>query len=164
MSLHTSTIDPNFLPNLPGFRARPHQSGGKKQFFMLVGGQVFLKDEYIPPATDDDAHSVGTFGSATINKTRKLTAPSVQPITLNFTAYFEECPEGERVPQVRVCHIYFFTEDGSLKVVEKAEQNSGTNQGTLVKRNIIMKENCTPIVEEDFQTGSVITIYGRTYK
>lgn len=164
MSLHTATIDTNFLPNLPGFRPRPSPSGSKKQYFRLVGGQVFLKDEYIPPLTDDDAQSVGTFGgSTTISKARKLVAPDRTPITLNFTVYFEERPEGQRTTQIRVANILFFTEDGSLKVVEKPQENAGVSQGTIVKRTIINKPNGAPIVEEDFGTGATITIYGRHF-
>lgn len=164
MSIHTNTIDPTFLPNLPGFRPRAVRAGPKKSYFQLVNGTVILKDEYIAPATDDDAHSIATFGSATVSKARKLVNPANQAITLNFTAYFEEYVEGERLPQVRVCNIYFYTEDGSLKVVEKPQQNSGVNQGTIVKRSIINKPNGTPIIEEDFQTGSTLVIYGRNYK
>eukprot|EP00981_Chlorochromonas_danica_P009524 scaffold2721_cov181-Ochromonas_danica.AAC.2 len=112
---------------------------------------------------DDDNTSIHSLANTTVSKARKLVDPSLQPIILNFIAYFEERPEGERQVLIRICNIYFYTEDGTIKVVEKPQDNSGVTQGTLVRRAIINKTNGTPFIEEDFRTGAVITIYGRNF-
>jgi hypothetical protein len=158
------SLDPKFLPNLPGYRSRLGQTGAKKQFFKVQEGEVFLKEEYMPEfvPNDDDGTSVVTLGNSTISKARRMLNPASQSAILNFTAYFEENAIGER-PQVRHCHIYFYTEDGSIKVVEKPQMNSGVAQGTIVKRNVIKKPNGTPIIEEDFQPNANINIYGRIF-
>jgi EF-hand domain-containing protein 1 len=86
-------------------------------------------------------------------------------IILHFNAYFMETTDGNREPQVRNVNIYFYVEDGSIKVVEKPQLNSGVSQGTLVLRSVIMKEGGqSPFTEEDLLIGECITIYGRHYK
>jgi hypothetical protein len=167
MSLHsTGGYDPKLLPNLPGFRSKGIQAGPKKSCFQIVNGQAFLRDEYIPQTQNiepDDGTSIHSFTQNTINKARKQLAADKQNVILNFLAYFTESVDGTSRPQVRQCNIFFFVEDGSLKIVEKPVLNSGVSQGTLVKRAILNKPDGTPYVEEDLNIGTVITIYGRSF-
>lgn len=160
MSVNSQSISPNFLPNLPGFRPKLPVGGGKKSYFKLVDKQVFLKDEYIPQF--DDEGSIGSFGASTVSKARKQVADSSKNVILHFQGYFMETVEGSPEPQVRNVNVYFYVEDGSIKVVEKPQMNSGVTQGTIVKRAVIMKEGGNiPITEEDLRVGECITIYGR---
>jgi EF-hand domain-containing protein 1 len=87
-------------------------------------------------------------------------------ITLTYQAYFEERPIDASAAgtQVRKCNIYFFMEDGSLKIVEKPQLNSGVSQGTLVRRTVIAKPDGSPITEHDLVVGETLTVYGRHYK
>jgi hypothetical protein len=170
MSLH-STIDPKFLPNLPGFKPKAPQTGFKKSYFKLCDGQVFLKDEFVPQAAggslDGDEASLTSFApsaSQTISKARKQLALQNANVILTFAAYFEESVDGSNKPQVRQCNIFFFIEDGTVKIVEKPQMNSGVSQGTLVKRSILYKPDGNPYMEEDFRIGDSIRIYGRTYR
>lgn len=159
------SIDPNFLPNLPGFKTRTLPAPGKKQYFKLVDGQVFLKDECIPASSSlDDEGSVTSFGNTTVTKARLQLSLKNANVILKFRAYFEEYVEGTTAAQVRQCDIFFYVDDGSLKVVEKAVVNSGVQQGILVKRGIINKQDGTPFVEEDFRVGEWIVIYGRKFR
>ncbi|RYY82454.1 hypothetical protein EON63_13290 [archaeon] len=162
MSQHVA--DQSFLPNLPGFRSRPPNTGSKKHYFKLVNGSVFLKDENLPGAgPEDDNNSVGTLGQSTITKARKMLHTSKAAAILNFTAYFEETLPSSPDPLIRSCNIFFYTEDGSLKVVEKPQANAGVTQGTLVKRGVILKSNGTPVMEEDFRPGQGLMIFARHY-
>lgn len=167
MSLQsTGGIDPKLLPNLPGFRAKPANTGFKKTYFKLVDGQGFLKDEYVPPlgTLEGDEGSVASFANTTVSKARKQLALQNANVILNFGGYFEEYVEGSNRAQVRYCNVFFFVEDGTLKIVEKPVINSGVSQGTLVRRAVITKADGTPFVEEDFHIGDWITVYGRNYR
>lgn len=160
MSQHSTTmIDPKYLPNLPGFR--PHQirkSAGRKSCFDVVGGEVYLRPQYIPPADDHNEGSVTSIGNTIVTKARKQLLTTRNTI-LNFSAYFQEA-DGN----VRYCNIYFYVENGTLKVVERPQVNAGVTQGTLVRRTVIARPDGQPISEEDLHVGSTVTIYGRQYK
>lgn len=158
----TLNIDPKFLPNLPGFRPRPNNSGKKRHCFDVVNGQVFLRPDFIPENSIAEG-SVASIGSSIVQKARKQLSLE-QKVVLNFLAYFEEVVDEKSPPQVRYCNIYFYCEDGSVKVVEKPQINSGVPQGTLVKRAIIPNQDGSVMKEDDFHVGRVIVIYGRSYQ
>lgn len=160
------SVDPNFLPNLPGFRAKQPPVAAKRQFFKLCEGQVFLKDEYIPPpgSIEGDEGSIASFGNSTVNKARLQLSLKNANVILKFHAYFEEYIEGSNVAQVRQCDLFFYVDDGSMKIVEKAVVNSGVQQGILVKRSVVMKPDNTPYLEEDIHVGEWIIVYGRKFR
>jgi hypothetical protein len=165
MSVYSS-IDNAFLPNLPGFRAKDPSTGTKKQHFTLVNGQVFLRDDCLPTfggADSADDASAMTFGSQSITKIKKNTMS--ESITLTFQAYFEERPDNSHAKsaQVRKCNIYFYANDGTIKVVEKPQLNSGVSQGTLVSRALIQKPDGSTITVDDIRLGEELVIYGRHY-
>ena len=130
-----------FLPNLPGFRAREYHSGTKKSYFTLVDGKPFLRRE-----VQVDNSSLNLADDASLTSTSLVSSTSslnVRPklrthienvnIILAFNTYFEE-----QVPfassrgnenRIRKATIYYFTEDGTLSVVEKPQKNSGMPQG-----------------------------------
>lgn len=132
---------------------------------MKMDGNVFLKDEAVVAVDSDDNFSItSSIAQSTVMKARKAVANPSQNIILHFNAFFTEMVEGHAEPQVRNCSIYFYVEDGTVKVVEKPVVNSGVTQGTLVRRAVIMKHDNTPYVEEDFIVGDCVTIYGRYFK
>jgi hypothetical protein len=163
MSIQSSSIDPKYLPNLPGFRSRMIKPSGKKSCFDLVDGEVYLRPQYIPPAAETDDASVVSIGNTIVTKARKHLLSS-KNLILHLYAYFEESPDGYSAPQIRHCNIYFYVENGMIKVVENPQQNSGVSQGTLVRKNVIPRSDGTPYSEEDLQIGNTITIYGRNFK
>eukprot|EP01038_Epipyxis_sp_PR26KG_P005599 gene5599-7728_t len=163
MSITTESSN-SFLPNLPGYRSREIKKGPKKSFFKLVNGQVIQKEDYLPPlgsSGEDDGGSLASVGSP--SKTKRLYLDDIGKI-LNFQAYFEELPDNGDPVRIRKCNIYFYLEDKTLKVVEKPQINSGVSQGTLVRKSEINKPSGLPFSPEDFQIGSQVVIYGRTYK
>mmetsp|Transcript_14106 Transcript_14106/g.23465 ORF Transcript_14106/g.23465 Transcript_14106/m.23465 type:complete len:613 (-) Transcript_14106:247-2085(-) len=164
MSLYSSSIDKSFLPNLPGFRSKPTPSGYRKHIFQIVNGQVIEQDRAITSGSEvmDDA-SVTSIGNTIATLHKRKPTMEMQGLTLTFQAYFEERPI-DRPAQVRKCNIYFFIDDGSLKIVEKPQVNSGVSQGTLVKRAVIPKADGTPVTEYDLRIGENLTVYGRTFK
>ncbi len=165
MSVYSS-VDNHFLPNLPGFRAKELNTGPKKQHFTLVNGQVFLRDECLPAIGngDGDDSSVMTFGSQSMTKTKRNIA--TENLILTFQAYFEERPDNSHAKssQIRKCNVYFYLEDGTIKIVEKPQLNSGVSQGTLVSRTVIMRSDGTPVIPEDIRLGEELVVYGRHYK
>lgn len=173
MSISSSTIDANFLPNLPGYKPRVLPSAQKKHYFGIVEGGTFLKDDesFLPSLSGSaaadfaDDFSVTSIGNTTATRAKRKANMNSDRVTLTFKAYFEEDPVANSAgaKQVRQSIIFFFTEDGSLRVVEKAQLNSGVSQGTLVRRSVIAKEDGNPITEYDMIMGQSLKIYGRVY-
>lgn len=165
MSVYSNSIDNSFLPNLPGFRPQGPKTGYKKHFFNIVNGQIVEKDPTMQMIADvgDDA-SVNSIGNTTASLCKRKPKMGMTNITLTFQAYFEERPIDSNATQIRRCNIYFFIDDGSLKVVEKPQLNSGVSQGTLVQRAVIPKKDGSPITENDLIVGEDLTVYGRVYR
>lgn len=111
----------------------------------------------------DDASTM-TFGSQTVSKIKKNYM--LDSLTLTFQAYFEERPDNSHAKnaQIRRCNIYYYVNDGTVKVVEKPQPNSGVTQGTLVARTVIVKPDGMPLEAEDIRIGEELVIYGRHYK
>jgi hypothetical protein len=88
---------------------------------------------------------------------------------LHFLAYFQE-PVHESPKEnfrVRQCVIYFYMEDGSMKVGEPKVENSGIPQGTFVKRHKIPKpleQGGGYYTHTDLNCGITITIYSRSFR
>ncbi len=163
MSLST-TIDPKYLPNLPGFRPRQIKNTQKISCFDIIEGEAYLRPQYIPPSNEPvDDLSVTSIGNTIVTKARRqVLSPS--NMILNYSAYFEERVEGQRQTQVRYCNIYFYVENGTIKVVEKPQVNSGVSQGTLVRRTMLPRPDGNPYCEDDLRIGNTMVIYGRYYK
>ena len=166
MSVYSNSIDQNFLPNLPGFRPHTLKTGAKKQYFNIVNGQIVEKESVLPMISngDMDDASVNSIGNSTASLNKRRSKLGDENLTLTFQAYFEEHPIGSNSTQIRKCNIYFFTEDGSLKIVEKPQLNSGVSQGTLVRRAVIPKSDGSVISEYDLVIGEDLIVYGRSYR
>lgn len=165
------------LPNLPGYRFAPGKSslanpGAKKSAFTFVRGEIFLKDDFIPPNSASQEHgSVANIGAASAQASKSGRGKSRQGaenvnITLTYQAYFEELAEKGDGHELRVrrCNIYYFLENGTMAIVEKPQLNSGIPQGTLVRRGIVHKPDGAPFYPEDLRLGEEIVVYGRRYK
>ena len=112
----------------------------------------------------DDNSTTISIGNYSPSKTKvKGIKESNDPI-LCFNTYFEEKVDGKNELQIRVCNLYFYTEDGSIKIVEKPVLNAGVTQGTLVRRAVILKNDGTSICEDDIMVGCRLQIYGRYFR
>ena len=110
-----------------------------------------ISKEFNPEKTSDSksfSQSIyqNPFGTGDI--TEKFT-PSYQKLdkqVLQFRGYFQEsvverAAENHRIRSVKV---YFYLEDSSIMISELKQTNSGTPQGTFLKRQIVNKPGCTP--------------------
>lgn len=84
---------------------------------------------------------------------------------LRFAAYFQEpvFENPQETFRMRHCNIYFYLEDGTIMVSEPRVDNSGMNQGVLVKRHRISKPDGTPYGFQDLLTMPSVVMYARTY-
>lgn len=164
MSVYSNSIDSNFLPNLPGFRPKSLPTGYKKKYFDVVNGIVVEKEPFFPQLEAPEDQSVNSIGNATASlNRRKVHQPT--GLTLTFQAFFEERPFDSSVGnQIRKCNIYYFIDDGAIRIVEKPQLNSGVPQGTLVRKSVVTKSDGSPITEKDLILGEDLTVYGRTYR
>ncbi|XP_067013861.2 EF-hand domain-containing family member C2 [Anabrus simplex] len=88
---------------------------------------------------------------------------------LCFDAYFQETAQEREgyAFHVRKCKIFFFLEDGTIKVSEPKVDNSGIPQGTLLSRQRIpfpppRHADFYDII--DFNIGNQVEFYGRVFK
>jgi len=158
------------LPNLPGYKACHAPKGQKTKAFTFVNGQIFMKDESLPPVEKGAADSqsvtnIGAAGSSMLAGKKTLKSENIN-MTLTFQCYFEEVYEQGEQEEVRIrkCNMYYFLENATMAIVEKPQLNSGLPQGTLVRRGIVHKEDGTAYGPEDFRLGEEIMVYGRAYK
>mmetsp|Transcript_22970 Transcript_22970/g.59968 ORF Transcript_22970/g.59968 Transcript_22970/m.59968 type:complete len:542 (+) Transcript_22970:29-1654(+) len=97
---------------------------------------------------------------------------------LRFTAFFKESVVESNVEQFRVreCTILYYLEDDTVQINELVTSNSGMPQGTLVRRERVLKSGklVTTFDDDlppeayfgphDFNVGIEVTVYGRTFK
>ncbi|EZA50209.1 EF-hand domain-containing family member C2 [Ooceraea biroi] len=156
------------LPNLPGFsfdknlgRTRFHKS----QHFDKIHDGVY----YLSEKADTNAYSRY---SSIYPRGEAPEIPSwlaYDGQRLMFKAFFQETVQErwKTAFYIRVVNISFFLEDGTMKVVEPSVDNSGLEQGVLVKRQRIpipdpVKYRYYDIL--DLNIGKEPEIYGRVYK
>ena len=83
--------------------------------------------------------------------------------TLAFEAYFvESAVDGRDRP--RRCVLRYYLEDGTVDVCEPKTDNSGLEQGRLLKRHRAVAANGAPLTHADFVVGGVLSLYGRAYR
>ncbi|KAG8329790.1 EF-hand domain-containing member C2 [Homalodisca vitripennis] len=89
---------------------------------------------------------------------------------LAFDAYFQESIHEVHGYNhlVRKCRIYFYLEDGTIKVVEPKVANSGIPQGCLMARQRIRLPKSSGSDEFydiiDFNIGKTVELHGRVFK
>ncbi|KAJ1438820.1 hypothetical protein B484DRAFT_444336 [Ochromonadaceae sp. CCMP2298] len=159
MSL-SSSVDRSFLPFLPGYRGHVPARGPKRNFFTIVNGEVIEKEGLFPSELPEDS-SVMSIGKPRLNKRKPR--QDMAGVTLCFMGYYTERPIDRPSGQIRSCNVYFFVDDGTLKIVEKRQPNGGVSQGTIVRRAIIPKADGGIITEIDLGIGRELVVYGRTF-
>ncbi|KAF4757138.1 EF-hand domain (C-terminal) containing [Perkinsus olseni] len=83
---------------------------------------------------------------------------------LRFFGYYKEAVVESNLENYRVrpCILYYYLEDDTMHVSEPREDNSGLNQGNLLKRHRIPKgDGGGFIAAQDLMVGEGIKIYGR---
>jgi len=156
------------IPNLPGFKSHEFKSGPKKKFFELVGGLSIMKYEepqYSGPSLIEESSVLSIGSTSLMNKSKRLTSAEQVNVKLTFQAYYEE-GENSRTEKIKIrkCIITYFLEDNSIQIVERPQINSGLQQGTLIKRSVIMKPDGQHYSPLDFHLGDELLIYGKRYR
>ncbi|GFS41557.1 EF-hand domain-containing family member C2 [Nephila pilipes] len=84
---------------------------------------------------------------------------------LTFHASFDNRGEPPRDRmKYRNCHVLYFVEDGTIKVYEPKQRNSGTDQGCLVSRNLIPKPDGGFYCLDDLRIGETVIFFGKSFK
>jgi len=87
-------------------------------------------------------------------------------MVLRFFAFYKEAVHESRMENYRVrkVTVLYYLEDNTLQVNEPKEENSGIPQGSYIKRHHIPKGRGEFYTVLDFQLGTDITFYGRTFR
>merc|ERR1711959_133523 len=158
------------LPFLPGnsFCDPSQTSFHKNQIFSKTGNGIQVIKDYpegapapavIPPPPQHEEPVAPT-------------APAVPAyvaldrMVLRFFAFFKEAVHESREEHFRVRKVtlLYYLEDNTVQVNEPREENSGIPQGCLIKCHHIPKERDNFYTVVDFQLGTEVTFYGRTFR
>ncbi|XP_012535562.1 EF-hand domain-containing family member C2 [Monomorium pharaonis] len=156
------------LPCLPGFnvdknlgRTRFH----KRQHFGKIHDGVY----YLAEKADTRAYSRYSYVYPRGEEPKTPPWLAYDGQRLVFKAFFQETVQEKwkTAFHVRVVNISFFLEDGTMKIVEPSVDNSGLEQGVLVRRQRVpipdsVKYRYYDIL--DLNVGKEPEIYGRVYK
>ena len=85
---------------------------------------------------------------------------------LRFYVYFKEGVNESAYENFRVrkCTVYYFLSDGTIRMDEPKEENSGLLQGVFLKRGKLHKANGVEYKPSDFVNGSENLIHGRVFR
>ena len=85
---------------------------------------------------------------------------------LRFYCYFKEPVFSSPVENYRVrkCILYYYLEDDTIHIAEPKVENSGINQGVILRRHRVPKANGEYISVADLGISEEVTIYGRIYR
>lgn len=111
------------------------------------------------------------FGKGDILEQFEPTYVKLDKQVLKFRAYFKESVVESSLEnwRIREVYIYYYLEDSTIMITEQKQVNSGTPQGTFLKRQMVLKQDLpigsqTALDIEDFRVGDSVNIYGRNYK
>ena len=105
-----------------------------------------------------------------LGKTPEAGLPPVEPKwahgdreVLRFFGYFQESVSDSRkeIPRTRRVVILYWPIDGTFQINEVKQPNSGIPAGTLVKRHLIQRSDCSIIELGDIRLGGEVEIYGK---
>jgi hypothetical protein len=85
---------------------------------------------------------------------------------LRFYAFFQESisERPDENARYRQCVLMYFMEDGTIRISEPRQENSGIPQGTFLKRHRVPKADGTGFLGPgDFRVGEDLVIYGRRF-
>ena len=134
------------------------------------------KAEFVPEKTADSksfSQSVyaNPFGTGEIAEQFEPTFVKLDKQVIKFSGYFKESVVESSLEnwRVRIVYIYFYLEDNTIMITEQKQTNSGTPQGTFLKRQMVLKPDLpvgeqTALGLEDFRVGESINIYGRNIR
>lgn len=154
-----------YAPSLPGYKPHESRDNNKKAcYFQTVNGNKFVSDrDNNAPQNQKMAgsSSIASLGNSASSKF--FPSSCLDSDVLNFTAIVAETHMETNVSRERRCSILYYVTDGTIKIVEHAQTNSGIPQGTLLRRCVVMREDGSTVTLDDIEYGEDIVIYGRVY-
>lgn len=177
-----SPVSDKDLPKLPGYHRSPIAAAARKHNFRYINGYAIERAEprAAGPAREEvfrrsmELRSAGA-GATTPGGSRHGAHSALDCIphwvtndrrVLQFTAYFKEAVHESPMESFRVrrCEIFFHCEDGSLRVTEPRQENSGIPQGVFIKRHRVRAPDGERFLSmEDLNVGRDLVLYGRTF-
>jgi hypothetical protein len=104
------------------------------------------KSDFAPEKTADSKSFSQTvyqnpYGTGDIQEQFEPTYSKLDKQVLKFTGYFKESVVESALENFRIRHvnILFYLEDSTVQVTELKQVNSGTPQGTFLKRQMVLK-------------------------
>jgi len=157
----------DFLPNLPGSRPRIQtQAKVKHSYFSMIGDVRFVQETpqfHVPELVKNNTATSLSMGLVPIKKQRFKPTRMV----CTFTGYFKEGVYDSRDEnnRVRTCHLNYYVEDDTLEVTEPRQENAAIPQGKFLRRHKVPKSpgEDSYYTLADFDVGSEISLYGRTF-
>ncbi|XP_049873466.1 EF-hand domain-containing family member C2-like [Pectinophora gossypiella] len=152
------------LPLLPGYGSAPligKKSFGVRPVFTTIDGVNMLVDK---AEGDNRVPSLYCRKQAADQPTWIMYDKHI----LRFQAYFQqslhEMRSGSHV--VRKVDIYFYLEDGTIKVMEPRTDNSGLMQGLMISRQRIRLPHSYDLYHDvlDLNVGREVTFFGKVFK
>ncbi|KFM74498.1 EF-hand domain-containing family member C2, partial [Stegodyphus mimosarum] len=64
----------------------------------------------------------------------------------------------------RECYVLYFVEDGTMKVFEPRQKNTGFLQGCILNRNMMPKPEGGYYALEDLNVGETLVLFGKSFK
>jgi len=86
---------------------------------------------------------------------------------LRFYAFFQESisERPDENSRYRQCNIMYFMEDGTIRISEPRQENSGIPQGCFLKRHRVSKPDGSGFLGPgDFRVSEDVVIYGRRFR
>ncbi|KAJ2949147.1 hypothetical protein O0L34_g6087 [Tuta absoluta] len=151
------------LPMLPGYGTNPmlgKKSFGVRPIFTTIDGINMLIDKA------EDGNRVPSLYC----RRQAADLPTwiiYDKNILHFNAFFKQTlHEMDRSHLVRRVDIFFFLEDGTIKVQEPRTDNSGLTQGTLISRQRIRLPHSYDLYYDvlDLNVGYDVTFFGKVFK
>ncbi|GLV41435.1 EF-hand domain containing 1.1 [Carabus blaptoides fortunei] len=157
------------LPLLPGYCFNPNIGQTRfhrSQYFEHLGSIRILSDRVRPDGTINSRYP-SIYARGEVAELPAWIAFDKQVLT--FDAFFQETLQETRNSPflVRKCKLYFYLEDGTIKVVEPKVSNSGIPQGTLISRQRIRfppPQDVQFYDIVDFNIGKEVELFGKVFK
>ena len=176
------TKDANQFSDLSGRYSLAKQRRDREELTMISSNMVVSKigRRTVPAITTlsansvnsyvNDNNSVSTWGGlnddasvVSMYNNPSNTAPS-PPVLLFYGFYFEDIMESNiESKRIHRCELYYYTEDGTIEVIECKQENSGMPQGSVLRRRKVQKKEGGYLAIDDFKIGGVVEIYSRGY-
>ncbi|KAG7308595.1 hypothetical protein JYU34_005814 [Plutella xylostella] len=152
------------LPMLPGYGSNPMI--GRKHFGLRPIFTSLNKVNMLVDKGEDYDRAPSVYGR---KQAPELPAWIVYDKSiLHFQAFFQESLHEMRVGtrNIRKVSIYFYLEDGTIKVMEPRTDNSGTWQGLLIRRQRIRLPHSYDLYYDvlDLNIGLEVNFFGKVFK